>query len=155
MKKNYLAKVILFSLITFPFIETLHARSCKSLLTREYFRLSSKLGRAQSKGDPFTMVFLRQKVTSLRDTTDLMKELATGKEGRILYDLLLGVNTKMISRKKARQIVFAVYNKNGFCFVPKKPLPGGEKISWLSLEDLTEGLESGYLERALDAWRKR
>lgn len=153
MKKNMFPKLILFSSLLFT--GTLYAKSCSSLLTREYFRMSAKLARAQSKGDPFTQIFLRRKVNSLKDTKDLMKELSTGREGQILHDLLLGVDTRKISKKNARKIVFAVYNNNGFCFVPKQPLPGGEKITWLSLEDLTEGLESGYLQKALEAWRLR
>ena len=84
-----------------------------------------------------------------------MKELQTGKEGKILYDLLIGLDAKRITRKKARQIIFTIYNNNGFCFLPKTPLPGGEKITWLSLSDIAEGLESGYLETAVKAWRKR
>ena len=137
--------LILFGLSLFS--GSLFAKSCKQLLTKEYFKISAKLANAMRKNDPFTIIYLRKKYDSLKDTKDLISELDKGDDGEILQGILLGLNTKKISRQKAKRIVFDIHKINGFCFP-------GKRLSWLTLSDLSEGLEEGYLQEALKKGRR-
>ncbi|RLA63921.1 MAG: hypothetical protein DRQ88_01405 [Epsilonproteobacteria bacterium] len=135
---NY--RLILFSVLLFS--GSISARDCKQILTKEYFKTSAKLANAMSKNDPFTIIYLRKRYDSLKDTKDLISELDRGDRGEILQSLLMGLNPKKISRQKAKKLILEIHKINGLCFPHKK-------ISWLSLSDLSEGLEEGWLEKAL------
>jgi hypothetical protein len=137
--------LILFGLTLFS--GPLLARSCKQLLTKEYFKISAKLARAMKKNDPFSIIYLRKRSDSLKDTKDLISELDIRDDGEILQEILLGLNTKKISRPKAKRIIFDIHKINCFCFP-------GKRLSWMSLSDLSEGLEEGYLEEALKKGRR-
>ena len=117
------------------------------MLTKEYFKISAKLARAMQKNDPFTIIYLRKKYDSLKDTKDLISELDKGDDGVILQEILMGLNPKKISKHKAKNIIFKIHKVNGFCYYDKK-------LSWISLSDLSEGLEEGILEKALNKGRK-
>ncbi len=140
---NY--RLILFSALLFSGL--VHAKPCKRVLTKEYFKMSAKLARAMKKNDPFTIIYLRKKYDSLKDTKDLISELDQGDGGVILQEILLGLNPKKVSRQKAKKIILEIHKINGFCFQHKK-------VSWLSISDLAEGLEEGYLEEALNKGRQ-
>lgn len=138
-------RLFLFSL--FLFSGSLFAQNCKNILTKEYFKISAKLALAMKKNDPFTIIYLRKKYDSLKDTKDLISELDKREDGILLSEILLGLNPQKISKRNAKRIILEIHKINGFCFP-------GKKLSWMSISDLSEGLEEGYLEKALNKGKR-